>query len=357
MRKIFVGILLCSLSACIPPGRDYSWPQNDAANAPVPTLETDASVFGQSPSQAPPPVWTAQPVTPNAVTIDSGTYIVKAGDTLGGIANITGASAQVIAANNDLIAPYVIQPGQQLNITGGRYHRVNGGETGIAIARAYGVPWRDVVALNDLEEPFILRVGQNLMLPAAAPVDPQAMTIEERAAAFDLDIDDIVTGSQPAMAAAGDQPEPSAWRKAIAEKKTPKAIATPAAFTGRFNWPLEGKLLSSFGSKGGGKVNDGLNIGVVKGTPIKAAADGVVAYSGDEIGVFGGLILINHGDGWVTAYGHADKLHVTRGQKIAAGDIIGLAGDSGYVQEPQLHFEIRKNRKPVNPVSHLPKRT
>ena len=119
---------------------------------------------------------------------------------------------------------------------------------------------------------------------------------------------------------------------------------------------MDGTVLSSFGSKGGGKVNDGLNIGVPTGTPIRASADGVVAYSGDEIGVFGGLILINHGSGWVTAYGHADKLSVTRGQKVKAGDIIGLAGESGYVQEPQLHFEIRKDRQPVDPNIHLPKR-
>ena len=93
------------------------------------------------------------------------------------------------------------------------------------------------------------------------------------------------------------------------------------------------------------------------GRLLRAAAEGVVAYGGDEIGVFGGLILIKHGSGWVTAYGHADKLNVARGQKVVAGEIIGLAGDSGYVQEPQLHFEIRKDRKPVNPISHLPKRS
>lgn len=357
MRKIAIFCLMLSVSACIPPGRDYGLSRNEAANGTVPRLETDASVFGQSPADAPPPTWAAQSVTPNAMAIADSVYIVKAGDTLGGIANKTGASSQIISATNGLMAPYVIKPGQRLTITGGRYHWVNGGETGIAIARAYGVPWREVVTLNGLEEPFILRVGEKLLLPAATPVDPKQISIEQRAAAFDLDIDDIVTGSQPALAENKGTAEPSDWRKAITPTKTPAAIVAPAAFAGRFNWPVNGKLLSSFGSKGGGKVNDGLNIGVAKGTPIRAAAGGVVAYSGDEIGVFGGLILLNHGDGWVTAYGHADKLNVTRGQKIKAGDIIGLAGDSGYVQEPQLHFEIRKNRKPVNPVSHLPKRT
>ncbi|MEP2101181.1 MAG: M23 family metallopeptidase [Parasphingorhabdus sp.] len=362
MRKMIILFLVMSVSACIPPGRDNGWPQNEAAQEAAPTLATDISVFGQSPADAPPPTWTAQTVTPNAMTIEDGIYTVQAGDTLRGIANKTGASSQIIAAENGLAAPYIIRPGQRLNITGGRYHWVNGGETGIAIARAYGVPWREVVALNGLEEPFVLRVGQKLLLPAEAPVDPQALSIEQRAASFDLDIDDIMTGSQPALAEKVAAEEPSDWRKAIGPVKTPPAktpavIAVPAAFTSQFNWPIDGKLISSFGSKGGGKVNDGLNIAVAKGTPIRAAADGVVAYSGDEIDVFGGLILLNHGDGWVTAYGHADKLHVTRGQKIKAGDIIGLAGDSGYVQEPQLHFEIRKNRKPVNPVSHLPTRT
>ncbi len=357
MRKIIFLFLVISVSACIPPGRDYGWPQNEAVQDIPPTLETDASVFGQSPADAPPPTWTATKVAPNATTIKDAIYIVEAGDTLRGIANKTGASSQIIAAENDLAAPYIIQPGQRLKISGGRYHRVNGGETGIAIARAYGVPWREVVASNGLEEPFILRVGQKLLLPAATPFDPQAMSIEQRAASFELDIDDIVTGSQPALAENSAAEEPSEWRKAIASVKTPVAIAAPTTFVGQFNWPVDGKLLSSFGSKGGGKVNDGLNIAVAKGTPIRAAADGVVAYSGDEIDVFGGLILLNHGNGWVTAYGHADKLNVTRGQKIKAGDIIGQAGDSGYVQEPQLHFEIRKDRKPVNPVSHLPKRT
>tara|TARA_R110000772_G_scaffold90589_8_gene186789 strand:- start:440 stop:1507 length:1068 start_codon:yes stop_codon:yes gene_type:complete len=354
MRKIAIFFLVLCLSACIPPGRDYSWPQNEAVNGAAPKLKTDSSVFGQSPGDAPPPIWVEQPVTPNAVTIKGSIYIVKSGDTLRGIANRTGASSEIIAATNGLTAPYVIQPGQRLKITGGRYHPVSSGETGIAIARAYGAPWREVVALNGLEEPFTLRVGQKLLLPAATPVDPSRMTIEQRAAAFDLDIDDIVTGSEPALADSG--APTSDWRKAITQSKTSASVTAPAGFSGRFIWPVDGKLLSSFGSKGGGKVNDGLNIGVAKGTPIRASADGVVAYSGDEIGVFGGLILLNHGGGWVTAYGHADKLNVTRGQKVTVGDIIGLAGDSGYVQEPQLHFEIRKDRKPVNPASHLPKR-
>ena len=348
MRHITILILLLCVTACIPPGRDdYTPPPAQ------PRLLTDSAALGTAPEEAAPSTWQSNPVVANAKQVAAGTYIVHPGDTLRGIANKTGAGSQIIASTNGLVEPYVIHPGQRLTITGGRYHAVNSGETGIAIARAYGAPWREVVTLNALEEPYILRVGQKLLLPATVPSDPANLSIEQRAAAFDLDIDDIVTGSQPAIADGVAAREPSDWRKAITPNAT---IATPASFSGRFQWPVEGAVISSFGSKGGGKVNDGLNIGTPKGTPIRASADGVVAYSGDEIGVFGGLILISHGSGWVTAYGHAEKLNVTRGQKVKAGQVIGLAGESGYVQEPQLHFEIRKDRKPVDPSSHLPKR-
>lgn len=348
MRHIAILLLVLAATACIPPARDDYVPPPLA-----PQLLTDPAVLGTVPEEAPVSTWQAAPVTPSARRVEAGTYIVQPGDTLRGIANKTGAGSQIIASANGLADPYVIHPGQRLTIIGGRYHTVASGETGIAIARAYGASWSEVVALNALEEPYILRVGQKLLLPATAPRDPANLTIEQRAAAFSLDIDDIVTGSQPALADGAPTSEPSDWRKAITPNAT---IGTPASFSGRFQWPVDGTVISTFGSKGGGKVNDGLNIGVPKGTPIRASAAGVVAYSGDEIGVFGGLILINHGSGWVTAYGHADKLNVTRGQKVKAGDIIGLAGESGYVQEPQLHFEIRKDRKPVDPSIHLPKR-
>ncbi|WP_417622931.1 peptidoglycan DD-metalloendopeptidase family protein [Parasphingorhabdus sp.] len=348
MRHIAILMLLSLVTACIPPARD------DYIPPPAqPRLQADPAVFGTAPEQAPPSTWQSSPVTANAQIVEAGTYVVQPGDTLRGVANKTGAGSQIIAVTNALEEPYVIHPGQRLKITGGRYHAVSSGETGIAIARAYGAPWREVVALNGLEEPYILRVGQKLLLPATTPGDPARLSIEQRAAAFDLDIDDIVTGSQPAVANGATVSEPSEWRKTIAPNAT---IVAPASFSGRFLWPVNGTILSGFGSKGGGKVNDGVNIGVPAGTPIRASADGVVAYSGDEIGVFGGLILITHGSGWVTAYGHADKLSVTRGQKVKAGEVIGLAGDSGYVREPQLHFEIRKNRTPVDPSNHLPKR-
>ena len=146
--------------------------------------------------------------------------------------------------------------------------------------------------------------------------------------------------------------DPTAWLRPAA----PKPVAEPAVFAGRFFWPLEGSILSRFGPKPAGRYNDGINIRTPAGTPVKAAADGIVAYAGDGIAGFGGLVLLKHGDGWVTAYAHAEELLVTRGDKVKRGDTIARAGATGSVDEPQLHFEIRRGRTPVDPLKHLPAR-
>ena len=103
-------------------------------------------------------------------------------------------------------------------------------------------------------------------------------------------------------------------------------------------------------------MNDGLNIAAALGTNVAASGDGVVVYAGNEIAVFGGLVMVDHGDGWMTAYGHLGKLAVTRGAKVKRGHLLGSVGDTGYVSTPQLHFEIRKDRKPVDPLTKLPAR-
>ncbi len=341
------------LSACIP-GTTESAPQS--AETP-PRLEADMRVLEQDVA---PPVWETRKTEAGAKQVAGQTYIVQRGDTLRGIGNRTGAGSEIIARFNSLAPPYIIRPGQELKIPAGRYHKVETGETGIGIARAYGQDWSRIVALNGLQEPYILRVGQRLLLPpdnapddentamatASAPED-----LQKRAAAFDIGIDDIVSGGQPALARGRVAAQPI---RTAASKPVTKAIAIPAKFSGTFRWPIEGKLTSSFGNKGGGKVNEGIDIGAPRGTPIHAAADGVVSYSGDEIAVFGGLVLISHGDGWVTAYGHAERLDVVRGQAVKAGQVIGISGDSGYASQPQLHFQIRKALKPVNPILHLP---
>ncbi len=335
-NKNIVALLMgiSCVSACIPKGAQDS---RIDGSAPRPQLENDNIVTQE-------PDWNPSSVNRNANEVIAGEYTVKSGDTLSGIAAKTGSPQSEIARANGLEEPYPLRIGQILQIPSGKYHSVNSGETGIAIARAYSVPWSEIVALNDLQAPYILRVGQRLQIPNDGTVDAikRDKSPEEWAANFDLDIDDIVTGGSPAIAS-----KP-------AQASLAEAVTSPGNFNSQFIYPLRGRTLSRFGSKGGGIVNDGINIAGAEGAPIGAAADGVVVYSGNEIEVFGGLILVDHGEGWVTAYGHVGQINVKRGQKVKAGQNIGQVGQTGYVDRPQLHFEIRKDRKPIDPITKLP---
>ena len=137
----------------------------------------------------------------------------------------------------------------------------------------------------------------------------------------------------------------------VAETPVKASEATGALPT--FRWPVRGKVITSYGAKTNGKSNDGINLAVPEGTPVKAAEDGVVAYSGNELKGYGNLVLVRHSNGYVTAYAHASELLVKRGETIKRGQIIAKSGQSGEVGSPQLHFEIRKGSSPVDPLQFL----
>ncbi len=338
--KVLALGLTLALAACIPPGgEDYRIGRSAEAPSDGPQLVPEKAVVAETPS------WSPSVVERNARQVYGGEYAVQPGDTLYGIGMRTGSDPRLIAAASGISAMDTIRPGQKITIPGGVYHRVGQGETGIAIARAYGVSWADIVTLNVLQPPYLLGVFQALRLPdsALAASTVEELTPEQRAAAFSLNVDDIVTGGEPPIAIVADSRSPDL---AVQKMKL-------SSFAGAFAWPLRGTILARFGSLGGGRVNDGLNIAGAKGAPVSAAADGVVAYSGNEIGVFGGLVLIDHGGGWVTAYGHLGSLNVKRGDRVSAGQSLGGVGETGYVNQPQLHFEIRKDRKPLDPLTRL----
>jgi murein DD-endopeptidase MepM/ murein hydrolase activator NlpD len=291
-------------------------------------------------------------VVPDAIEVPAGSVTAAAGESLAQVAARTGVSAGALAAENGLAPPVALAAGHVLKVPAGRYHKVKTGETGIAIARAYGVKWSTVVTMNRLTPPYMLAAGEVLRLPSRQAV--AAMTLEERARAFTLDIDDLITGSEPAPSASRAAGKTNSPAKPAA-RPSPRPAA-PAAVAMRFAWPVEGRILSGFGPKAGGRYNDGVNIKATAGAPVRAAADGVVAYAGDALEGFGGLVLLKHGDGWVTAYAHNEELLVARGQTVKRGDIVARAGSTGSVDEPQLHFEIRRGRTPVDPLRHLPPR-
>jgi murein DD-endopeptidase MepM/ murein hydrolase activator NlpD len=120
-----------------------------------------------------------------------------------------------------------------------------------------------------------------------------------------------------------------------------------------FDWPVSGRVISDFGATANGGKNDGINLAASKDAPIHASASGTVTYAGDELKNYGNLVLVKHSGGYTTAYAHADRLIVTRGEFVTRGQIIGYVGQTGDVASPQLHFEIRTGTTPVNPRSYL----
>ncbi len=148
----------------------------------------------------------------------------------------------------------------------------------------------------------------------------------------------------------------------IASTPPPTAAEVSAAGKGRFAWPLGGSLISGFGAKSDGQRNDGLNISGSAGEAVKAAADGEVVYAGDQVPSFGNLVLVKHPGGWVTAYAHMGHILVKNREQVTQGEQIGDVGQTGSVDRPQLHFEIRyaaspkDKASPVDPMLILPGR-
>jgi murein DD-endopeptidase MepM/ murein hydrolase activator NlpD len=133
----------------------------------------------------------------------------------------------------------------------------------------------------------------------------------------------------------------------------PSAMPKVPPRSGQFMRPVDGKIISGFGPKPDGLHNDGINIKAPRGTAVRAAENGVVAYTGSEMAGYGNLVLIRHEGRFITAYAHLDKILVKRGDVVRAGQSIGTVGSSGQVDSPQLHFEIRKGTQALDPAKHL----
>jgi LysM repeat protein len=211
----------------------------------------------------------------------------------------------------------------------GKTHTVRNGEELSDIADNYGVREVDIIALNQLRPPYRLKSGQELAIPG---------------------------GESGAVADAGDVAVPHAKPDLGGEPAAPAAKPKKEADAGsgpRFDWPVSGKIISGFGASGDGLYNEGINIAVPVGTPVRAAASGTIRYAGNELRGYGNLVLIEHAGGFVTAYAHNDSLKVKRGDKVARGDTIALSGKTGNVKTPQLHFEVRKGTESVDPRKYL----
>ena len=236
-------------------------------------------------------------------------------------------------------------------------HVVNHGDTLASIARHNHISMAELARANHLDTSARLSLGMKLTVPGAksAAVAPAARPVAVAAA-------QPVAAPVPAVtrvaAVAGDIPQKARLAQSAPNLEEP-AVVSPVKATEAtgavptFRWPVRGKVITAYGAKANGKANDGINLAVPEGTPIKAADDGVVAYSGNELKGYGNLVLIRHANGYVTAYAHASELMVKRGDTIKRGQVIAKSGQSGEVQSPQLHFEIRKGSSPVDPLQFL----
>jgi murein DD-endopeptidase MepM/ murein hydrolase activator NlpD len=360
----------------------YSRPQSSALPPPVgaPQSYPIAGAGGGRglATYAPPahPLETTGTVAPRSVAATHGagqggtTIIVGTSDTLDTLAHRYNVSPAAILQANGYKGPRALSPGQQLIIprqtaavaapalaapaskavavvsAPPTVHVVNRGDTLLSIARRNHVTAAELAKANSLEPSAKLKLGMKLTVPGArtaalAPAAPAVAVAAAQPAA--------VTGGPPQiarLAQATTTPE-----DAKIESPAKASEATGALPT--FRWPVRGKVITSYGAKTNGKANDGINLAVPEGTPVKAAEDGVVAYSGNELKGYGNLVLVRHSNGYVTAYAHASELLVKRGDTIKRGQIIAKSGQSGEVGSPQLHFEIRKGSSPVDPLQFL----
>jgi len=312
---------------------------------------------------------------------DGGTAVTVApGETIDSIGRRHGVPASAIMQANNITAPATIHPGQQLVIP--RYiqspvataappatraavpapkhvaaaspagnpgvHVVASGETLSKISRLYGKPVTEIAKANNIAPTAPLKIGDRLVIPGV-----RVSTAKPKATP-------AVAQAKPAAAApAPSEPEPAVSASVftpVADTPAAKEAVKSAEGAGslpKFRWPANGRVIAGFGPTTNGQQNDGINIALPENTPVKAAEDGVVAYAGNELKGYGNLILVRHPNGYVTAYAHAKELLVKRGDQIKRGQMIARSGQTGNVNAPQLHFEIRKGASPLDPSKFL----
>ena len=266
---------------------------------------------------------------------------VQRGQTLSGIAHAYHVPMQVIAEENRLLPPYRIEVGQTLIIPQVSQPAIPLASASLAALRP---PKSEEVAASKQPEAISpertapTAVGN----PAVAAAVPPSLTVPLPSTPAEArHPDSMPPGPPPAPASA---PEPSA--------ATP-APPTRASDGGTFLWPVHGHVLSGYGSGRDGTHNDGINIAAPRGAAIEAADGGIVAYAGNELRGYGNLILVKHQNGWISAYAHCDLMLVKRGDKVARGQTIARVGSTGSVAEPQLHFELRRGNRAVDPREFL----
>jgi len=219
-----------------------------------------------------------------------------------------------LIAENDLVPPYALRPGQNLRLPAPLSHRVAASETFESIADRYAMDRRSLALYNRMQPPYVVREGDVIALPAlpglsSAPMPTASMSVD------------------------------------------PAPIATPVG-SGRFSWPVVGDVITRFGAQANGGRIDGIEIAGADGDPIRAASDGEVVYAGADLPAYGQLVLIRHDDGYVTAYGYARDARVREGQRVRAGEEIASIDALGR-SPARVLFQVRQGREAIDPAPLL----
>jgi murein DD-endopeptidase MepM/ murein hydrolase activator NlpD len=243
-------------------------------------------------------------------------------------------------------------PAASPRATGEGGYTVVAGDSLYGIAKKTGAKAADIRKANNLGETAHLKIGQKLVIPSASRKVAQAAPA----------VDPMITGSagpaskadRPAAAKLATYTPPKANGKAIKEAEAASNEAAPdATGIGKMRWPVRGRVVGTYGNSNGASYNDGIDIAVPEGTPVKAAENGVVIFAGEGLKDFGKTVLVRHADGKVTVYGHTSEIKVSRGDTVKRGQEIAKSGMSGNTDSPKLHFEVRENSSPVDPQQYL----
>ncbi|MBS0220219.1 MAG: M23 family metallopeptidase [Proteobacteria bacterium] len=234
-----------------------------------------------------------------------------------------------------------------------------------SVGQRFGVSRQTIIDRNRLAPPYTLRAGQTIELPGARVIEPSsgASLSTETAAAAPQPPGTVKreTLPPPSEAPKSAAPPPaSAAATPPAGQPTPlspptahTAAVAPAGPAPRFEWPVRGKIVSSYGSHDGQR-NDGIDIEAPKDAVVHAADSGTVVYAGSEVRGMGNLLLVSHSGGYITAYGFNDSLLVKKGDKVKKGQAIAKVGTTGSAPDPRLHFEVRRGNKTIDPTTVLP---
>lgn len=265
---------------------------------------------------------------------------IKTGDSLYQIARDNKIPVRNIIEANSLKPPYTLYPGDKIYIPNSRNtHIVRKGENLSNIASNYGVSANDIISTNNITNPNVIGTGTILVLPYAA----------ER----------VATDNDPSFTKSAGSKIKNLFGKTLSKVRPEKAESNKVVGGGslkgkRFIYPVKGKLILAFGAKKkNGAKNDGINIAVRKGTPVKSTAAGKVVYVGNALKGYGNLIIVKHKNNYLSAYAHNDEVYVTKNQSVKQAEVISTTGKTGNISDAQLYFGLRKGKKALNPIKYL----